>query len=59
MLGIAKAVIAGLIAGLSAVLPALGDGHVTLTEGITIASATLAAGYAVWRVPNAGSSTEE
>lgn len=48
----AKAIVAGAIAGLGSVSVAITDGHVTLGEWIAVASATLVAGYATFRVPN-------
>ena len=49
---IAKSIVAGIIAGLSALATALQSDGVTALEWVTIALATLVAGYAVWQVPN-------
>lgn len=48
----AKAIVAGAIAGLGSVSAAMTDGHVSLAEWIAVASATLVAGAATYRVPN-------
>jgi hypothetical protein len=52
----AKAIVAGLIAGLGTAAAAITDGHITLAEGIAIASA-LVAGYGTWLVPPNGPGT--
>jgi hypothetical protein len=49
----AKAVTGALIAGLTALLPALDDGAVTAAEWVVVAVATLGALGLVWAVPNA------
>lgn len=49
----AKAIIAGLVAGLGALQVASGDNVITTAEWIQVASATVAALGFVWGVPNA------
>ena len=49
---IAKAVAGGLAAAGSAAAAALQDGQVTLAEAVTVLVAGIAAGWAVWAVPN-------
>ncbi|MFG1800185.1 hypothetical protein ACGFI4_08430 [Micromonospora carbonacea] len=48
----AKAVVAGLLAGLGALGAALTDGTVSPVEWVTVASATLAGLGVVYAVPN-------
>lgn len=47
-----KAIVAGLLAGLTAIGTGLTDDVLTPAEWIAAAVAALAAGGAVWRVPN-------
>lgn len=47
----AKAAAAGAVAAIGSLTAALGDGHLTLIEGLTAASATLVAALAVWNIP--------
>lgn len=46
----AKAITGTVIAGLGSLGTALTDGVVTPVEWVTIASATLVASYAIWRI---------
>lgn len=49
----AKAIVAGVLAGLSALAAALGgDPPITALEWVTIASATIGAGALVYGIPN-------
>jgi len=48
-----KAIVAGLIAGLSSIVTALGDNTISTQEWVTAAIAFLVALSAVWAVPNA------
>jgi len=48
----AKAIVGGIVAGLSAASVALGDGTVTPVEGIAIALAVIAGTGITWAVPN-------
>lgn len=48
----AKAVVAGLIAGLGTLGTALADGHVTALEGVGIATSVVLAAYGVFKIPN-------
>lgn len=50
---IRKALVAAVGAASAAVVPAAQDGVVTGAEWLTVIAATLVAGYAVYRVPNA------
>jgi hypothetical protein len=54
-----KAVVAALVAGLGALGTALADNQVAPVEWVAVAVATLVAGGAVWRVPNAGPAPAE
>lgn len=54
----AKAVVAGLVAGLGALGTALADSSVTGQEWTVVAAAALTAYGAVYRVPNRGSGQE-
>lgn len=49
----AKAIMAGLTAGLGALGTALVDGHVDATEWVVVAAAIVSALGFVWGVPNA------
>lgn len=50
---VAKALAAGVTAGLAAVVPALADGRLSLVEGLTVAGAVIVAAATVFAVPNA------
>lgn len=52
-MGILKALVAALIAGLGTAATAVTDGHITTAEWIAVASTTLVALYGVWQAPNA------
>lgn len=47
-----KAVVAGLAAGTASLATALGDGVLTMQEGLTVAGAVVVAGWATYQVPN-------
>lgn len=49
----AKAIVGAVIAGLTALLPALDDGAITTGEWVVVAAAALGALGVVWAVPNA------
>jgi len=51
-MGVAKAVIGALIAGLGTLATALVDNSITPLEWVGVGSTTLIAAYSVWRVPN-------
>jgi len=48
----AKALLAAVLAGLTALATGLTDDHLTAAEWVAAAVATVTAGGAVWRVPN-------
>jgi hypothetical protein len=48
----AKAFVAAGVAGLSALVPVLDDGHLSLTDGVIVALAALVAAGSVWAIPN-------
>lgn len=48
----AKAVVAGLTAGLGSLAVAITDGHISLAETVALVTATLIAAAATWTVPN-------
>lgn len=48
-----KALVGTLSAATSAIVVAAQDGAITTAEWVTVALAAVAAGYAVWQVPNA------
>lgn len=48
----AKAVVGALLAGLGALLPSLSTGHVTATQWVLIAIASLSTLAGVWATPN-------
>jgi len=48
----AKAIVGALIAGLSALITALDDSHISMQEGLTAAVATLVGLSVIWAVPN-------
>jgi len=52
-----KAIVAGLIAGLSSIVTALGDNKISPQEWVTAVIALLVALSAVWAVPNARKTT--
>jgi hypothetical protein len=54
----AKTIVAGVIAGATALTVAMGDDVLTVTEGITVALAILGA-FGVYVVPNAKDTTVE
>lgn len=49
----AKALVAAALAVLAALLPAVGDGHITATEIVIMVTAGLTTLATVWGVPNA------
>lgn len=49
---IAKALVGAAIAGLGSLATALVDNGVTIVEWVGVITVTLAALYAVWRIPN-------
>jgi len=49
---VAKAIVGGVVAGLSATSVALGDGIVTPVEGIAVTLAVIAGTGVTWAVPN-------
>jgi hypothetical protein len=53
MAQVRKALVAAFVAAVGVGGTALQDGVITGQEWLTVAAAVVAAGYAVWRVPNA------